>query len=45
VNKMKLPPDVEFHEDTHLLIHRARGLLDKTVVNRITTVIGELGPP
>ena len=39
---MKLPPDVEFHEDIRLLVHRPRGLLNKQVVNRITMFIGEL---
>lgn len=37
-----LPADVEFYEDIHLLVHRPHGLLDRTTVNRITTVIGEL---
>ena len=39
---MKLPPDVEFHEDIHLLAWRPRGLVDKSAVNKIITVIGEL---
>lgn len=39
---MKLPPDVEFYEDVHLLIHRPRGLVDRVTVNKITSVIGEL---
>src|SRR4029077_2543521 len=39
---MKLPPDVEFHEDIRLLVHRPRGLLNKQVVNRLTMFIGEL---
>ncbi len=39
---MKLPPDVEFHEDLHLLVWRPRGLLNRDAVNRIITVIGEL---
>ena len=38
----KLPPDTEFYEDTHLLIWRPRGLVNKTAVNRIITVLGEL---
>jgi hypothetical protein len=42
MNKIKLPPDVEFHEDIRLLVHRPRGLLNKQVVNRITMFIGEL---
>ncbi len=39
---MKLPPDVEFHEDIRLLVHRPHGLLNTAAVNRIITVIGEL---
>jgi predicted metal-dependent TIM-barrel fold hydrolase len=40
--KLPLPPDVEFHEDICLLIHRPRGSLDRRTVNKIITVIGEL---
>ena len=39
---MKLPPDVEFHEDIRLLVYRPRGLLNEAAVNKIITVIGEL---
>ena len=39
---LKLPPDVEFYGDIHLLIWRPRGLLNREAVNRIITVIGEL---
>jgi len=39
---MKLPPDVEFHEDIRLLIYRPRGLLNEASVNKIIRVIGEL---
>jgi hypothetical protein len=42
MNNIKLPPDVEFHEDIRLLVYRPRGLVDKAAVNRIITVIGEL---
>jgi hypothetical protein len=42
MNKMKLPPDVEFYEDIRLLVYRPRGLVNKAAVNRIITVIGEL---
>jgi len=38
----KLPPDTEFHEDNHLLVWRPTGLVNKTAVNRIITVLGEL---
>jgi hypothetical protein len=40
--RMKLPPDVEFHEDVRLVVWRPRGVLNRAAVNRIITVIGEL---
>ena len=39
---MKLPPDVEFHEDIRLLVYRPHGLLNEATVNKIIKVIGEL---
>ena len=39
---MKLPPDVQFHEDIHLLVYRPRGLLNEAAVNKIIRVIGGL---
>jgi hypothetical protein len=39
---MKLPPEVEFYEDARLLVWRPRGLVNKTAVNKIITVLGEL---
>jgi hypothetical protein len=39
---MKLPPDIQFHEDIRLLVYRPRGLVNKTAVNKIITVVGEL---
>jgi hypothetical protein len=39
---MKLPPDIQFHEDIRLLIYRPRGLLNEATVNKIIKVIGEL---
>jgi hypothetical protein len=39
---MKLPPEVQFHEDIRLLIYRPRGLLDETTINRIVSIIGDL---
>jgi hypothetical protein len=39
---MNLPPDVQFHEDIHLLVYRPRGLLNEASVNKIIKVIGEL---
>ena len=39
---MKLPDDIEFYEDSHLLIWRPHGLVNQAAVNKIITVIGEL---
>jgi|SRR5215475_11413904 len=40
--KLPLPPDVEFHEDIGLLIYRPRGSLNRTAINKIISLIGEL---
>jgi pyruvate-formate lyase-activating enzyme len=40
--KLPLPPDVEFHEDIRLLIHRPSGVLNRTAINKIISLIGEL---
>lgn len=42
MNNIKLPPDVEFYEDISLIVWRPHGLVDKSAVNKIITVIGEL---
>jgi hypothetical protein len=42
MNNIKLPPDVEFHEEIRLLVYRPRGLVNKAAVTKIITVIGEL---
>jgi hypothetical protein len=42
MNDMKLPPDVEFHEDIRLIVWRPRGLVNKAAVSRIITVLEEL---
>jgi len=39
---MKLPPDVQFHEDIRLLVYRPRGLLNEATVNKVISVIGDL---
>src|SRR5437773_12556837 len=39
---MKLPPDIQFHEDIRLLVYRPRGLVNEATVNKIISVIGEL---
>lgn len=36
---MKLPDDIEFHEDIRLLIYRPVGLLNEASVNKIVNVI------
>ena len=42
MNKIVLPPDVEFHEDVRLLVYRPRGLVNKAAVDKIISVVGEL---
>ena len=39
---MKFPPDVEFHEDLRLFIHRPRGLLNEATINKIVSTIEDL---
>jgi len=39
---MKLPPDVEFHEDSRLLIYRPHGALNEQSVDKIVSIIGDL---
>jgi len=39
---MKLPPDVEFHEDIRLLVYRPRGVIDEAAVKRIVFVLEDL---
>ena len=39
---MKLPPEVEFHENIRLLIYRPRGLIDEAAINKIVAVIEDL---
>ena len=36
---MKLPPDIEFHEDIRLLIYRPRGLINEAAINKVIGVI------
>src|SRR5262245_5448791 len=36
---MKLPPDLEFHEDIRLLVYRPKGMIDEAEVNRVIGVI------
>ena len=39
---MKLPPDVQFHEDVHLLVYRPKGVLNEAAVNKIIRIVGKL---
>jgi len=39
---VKLPPDIQFHEDIRLFIYRPRGLLDEASVDRVVTVLAGL---
>ena len=39
---IKLPPDVEFHEDVRLLVYRPRGLMNEASVNMVVKIIGNL---
>ena len=42
MSKAKLPPEVEFHEDIHLLVYRPRGLIDEAAISNIIAVIERL---
>jgi hypothetical protein len=39
---MKLPPEIEFHEDIRLLIYRPHGLLNETAINKVLAVLEDL---
>ena len=39
---MKLPPEIQFHPDIHLLVYRPHGLIDEAAVNKIVSVIEDL---
>jgi hypothetical protein len=36
---MKLPPDIEFHEDIPLLIYRPKGVINEAEINRVIGII------
>src|SRR5215471_9641653 len=36
---MKLPPDVEFHQDIRLLIYRPKGVINEAEINRVIGII------
>jgi hypothetical protein len=42
MNEMKLPADVEFHEDVRLIVWRPLGLLNETSVNKVISILEEL---
>jgi hypothetical protein len=39
---MKLPPEVQFHEDIRLLIYKPCGVLNEQSVDKIVSIIGDL---
>jgi hypothetical protein len=39
---MKLPPELEFHEDIHLLIYRPQGVIDEAAVKKVVSVLEDL---
>jgi hypothetical protein len=39
---MKLPPDVQFHQDIGLLVYRPRGLIDEAAINKVVSVIEDI---
>ena len=39
---MMLPPDVQFHEDTHLFVWRPRGVLDEAALNQVLGCLEDL---
>src|SRR5204862_5639159 len=39
---MKLPPDIEFHDDVRLLIYRPRGVIDEAAVQKVVDVLEDL---
>src|SRR5262245_6728393 len=42
MNKMKLPPEIEFQEDIRLLIYRPQGLLNEAALNKALSALEEL---
>ncbi len=39
---MKLPPELEFHEDIRLLIYRPHGVIDEAAVKKVVSVLEDL---
>ena len=42
MSNLKLPPEIEFHQDIRLLIYRPRGVIDEAALNKVISVIEEL---
>jgi len=43
-NKMRLPPEIEFHEDIRLLVDKPQGLLNEAAINKVLSALEELEP-
>ena len=39
---MKLPPELEFHDDLHLLVYRPHGVIDEEAVKKVVDVLENL---
>jgi len=39
---MKLPPELEFHQDIDLLIYRPHGVIDEAAVKKVVSVLEDL---
>ena len=39
---MKLPPELEFHDDIRLLIYRPRGLVNEVALNKTLSALEDL---
>src|SRR5206468_11581697 len=40
---MKLPPEIQFHQDIGLLVYRPRGVIDEAAIKEIVSVVEDLG--
>src|SRR5437899_10646081 len=39
---MKLPPEIQFHQDIGLLVYRPRGVIDEAAIKEIISVVEDL---
>jgi hypothetical protein len=39
---MRLPPEIQFYDDAHLLVYRPHGLLNEASVNKVISLIEDL---